>query len=117
MNLLNQIYEMRCVRTETPIVEIALANLERHLNFLSPELVIFGVFDLEVPAEERREMATKLDTYREQWEPRERLIYSLSTPGPDFCLGEGFWRGNLDNLYLNLHLDTLQMEGLSCLHL
>ena len=84
---------MRCVRAETPIVEIALANLERHLNFLSPELVILGVFDPEVPAEERREMATKLDTYKEQWEPGERLIYSLSTPGPDFCLGEGFWQG------------------------
>ena len=72
-------------------MEVALANLERHLNFLSPELVILGVFDPEVPAEERREMATKLDTYKEQWEPG--LIYSLSTPGPDFCLGEGFWQG------------------------
>lgn len=102
---------MRCARAETPIVEIALANLERHLNFLSPELVILGVFDPDLPPEERREMATKLDTYKEQWEPGERLIYSLSTPGPDFCLGEGFWRGTLENLCVNLNLIHCRWEA------
>ena len=106
---------MRSVRAETPIVETALAALERHLNPLSPELAVLGLFDPDVPADERREMATKLDTYKEQWEPGERLIYGLSVPGPDFCLGEGFWRGNLANLYLNLNFDILQMEGPDCL--
>ena len=93
-NLLNQIYEMRCVRHETPVVITALLTLERHLNFLSPELVIFALFDLEVPAEERQEMASKLLSYCNQWEPGERLIYATSFPGPNFCLGDAFWQGN-----------------------
>ena len=95
LNLLTQIYEMRCVRQETPVVVTALSTLERHLNFLSPELVIFALFDLCVPEEERQEMATKLLSYSNQWEPGERLIYSTSVPGPNFCLGDSFWQGNL----------------------
>ena len=57
LNLLSQIHEMRSVRHETPVVITALATLERHLNFLSPELVIFALFDLSVPAEERQRMS------------------------------------------------------------
>ena len=93
LNLLSQIHEMRSVRHETPVVITALATLERHLNFLSPELVIFALFDLSVPAEERQEMASKLLAYINQWEPGERLIYATSLPGPNFCLGDAFWQG------------------------
>ena len=95
MNLLNQIMEMRSVREETPVVITALATLERHLNWLSPELVVLGIFDLDVPADECTEMAAKLYSYKDQWEPGERLIYCTSVPGPDFCLGDGFWAGKL----------------------
>ena len=94
LNLLNQVSEMRSVLRETPIVATALASIERHLNWLSPELVIFALFDLDVPGEERQEMASKLFSYSQQWEPGERLIYATSVPGPDFCLGDTFWQGN-----------------------
>ena len=44
LNLLNQVSEMRSVLRESPIVATALASIERHLNWLSPELVIFALF-------------------------------------------------------------------------
>ena len=99
LNLITQIQEMRSVRLETPIVDTALATLERHLNFLSPELVVYSLFDLEVPAEERGQMAEKLKSYTHQWEPGERLIYATSFPGPNFCLGDEFWQGKLLSFY------------------
>ena len=86
---------MRSVRLEIPIVITALETLERHLNFLSPELAPWALFDPEVPEEERRQMAVKLDSYKHQWEPGERLIYATYFPGPNFCLGDEFWQGKL----------------------
>ena len=95
---------MRCVQQATPVVRTALTTLERHLNFLLPELVIFALFDINVPAEERKDMAVKLFSYKDHWQPGERLIYSLSVPGPDFCLGDCFWRGNFKCFSLVKHL-------------
>ena len=58
--LLNQVLEMRSVLRESPVVATALATMERHLNWLSPELVVFALFDLDVPSEEWQGMASKL---------------------------------------------------------
>ena len=81
LNLVTQIHEMRSVRLETPVVAIALETLERHLNFLTAELVVYSLFDLDVPEEERAQMALRLSSYAHQWEPGERLIYATSFPG------------------------------------
>ena len=57
---------------------------ERHLDFLPPELLVYSLFDLEVPAEERGQMAEKLNSQHppldHQWEPGETLIYATSFP-------------------------------------
>lgn len=70
---------------------MALQKRERHLNFFSPELVIFAIFDDLLPTGEREAMAKKLFSYRQQFIPGERLIHQLSVPGPYFCTGDAFW--------------------------
>ena len=63
------------------------------LNFLSPELVAFNIFDASLNPEERKAMVSKLYGFRHQWHPGDRLIYGKSVPGPNFCTGDAFWPG------------------------
>lgn len=91
--LLTSIARLRSIRREVPLVsKTALATIERHLNFLSPELVVFSMFDEQVPDVERRKMALKLASYLEEWRPEERLICERTVPGPNFCTSKLFWR-------------------------
>ena len=92
---MTQIEEMRMCREQEPFVITALSTLERHLNFLTPELVVFALFDDGLEEEEKLEMAVKLMSVAQQWTPGERLIYAPSFPGPNFCLGDAFWQGFL----------------------
>ena len=94
-NLLTQIEEMRICRGQEPAVITALSTIERHLNFLSPELAEFGLFDDALEEEQQLEMAAKLMSVAHLWTPGERLIYAPSFPGPNFCLGDAFWQGFL----------------------
>ena len=91
--LLTSIARLRAIRNEVPLVSMtALTTIERHLNFVSPELVVFSMFDEQVPDFERKKMAAKLLTYLDDWEPEERLICERSMPGPNFCTSNVFWR-------------------------
>jgi hypothetical protein len=94
-NLLTAIQRLRAVREECPLVaNTALKKREAHLNYVSPELVAFSLFDDQLPPEERQAAATKLLTYLGQWEPGERLIYQLSVPGRGrFCTGDEYFSG------------------------
>ena len=56
------------------IATAALEKREHHLTFLSRELAVFSLFDIRLSTEERQEIATKLHSLMEQWEPREMLI-------------------------------------------
>lgn len=90
---LTAIHNLRCIREEQNLVATtALQKREGHLNWLSPELVIFALFDDEVEREERQAMAEKLLSCLGQWEPGDRLIYQRSVPGPNFCLGDAYWQ-------------------------
>ena len=93
ISLLQQIQHLREVREEMPCVVTALEKWERHLNFLTPELVVFNIFDQNLDPAERKAMAMKLHGYRHQWHPGDRLIYGKSVPGPNFCTGDAFWPG------------------------
>lgn len=89
---LTAIENLRAVKEDQDLVATtALKKREGHLNWLSPELVVFAMFDSEVPREERQAMAQKLLTCLGTWEPGERLIYQRSVPGPNFCLDDQFW--------------------------
>ena len=77
-NLLTAIHRLRSIRVSHPVVAaVALQKRELHLNFLSPELVIFAIFDDQVPVVEREAMAKKLYSFRHQFVPGDRLIYQL----------------------------------------
>ena len=94
-NLLTAIQRLRAVRDECPLVaDTALKKREAHLNWVSPELAAFSLFDDQLPPEERQAAATKLLTYLHQWVPGERLIYQLSVPGRGhFCTGDEYFVG------------------------
>ena len=93
ISLLQQIQHLRQAREEMPCAITALEKWERHLNFLSPELVAFNIFDASLNPEERKAMVSKLYGFRHQWHPGDRLIYGKSVPGPNFCTGDAFWPG------------------------
>ena len=107
---------------------------EHHLTLLSGELAVFSLFDTRLYTEERQEIATKLHSLMEQWEPREMLIDSMTVPHPHFCTSDTFWPVSPSGLQLELpycHLyhhqifpalggkinclnDTLQNQHLNC---
>ena len=91
-HLLTSIANLRSIRSSHPTVSsVALQKKELHLNFLSPENIVFAMFDTELCSETREAMALKLYTYRTQLRPGERLIHELQVPGPFFCTGEAYW--------------------------
>ena len=74
-NCLAIIYRLRNIRHLKPeVTTAALETLERHLHYLSSDLVEFGLFDDELDDEERQLMAQQLLNFREQWVPGEMLI-------------------------------------------
>ena len=93
-NLITNIFNLRLVREESPVVaSVALAKWEQHLNWLSPELVVFAIFQPDMAAGEREAMARKLYSCREGWQPGQRPIYPIQVPGPNFTSGETWWPG------------------------
>ena len=93
-NLLTAIERLRAYREDNyQVATIALKKRENHhLNFLSPELAVFALFDEQVPSMKRQAMASQLLSLQGLWEPGERLIYQLSVPGHHtFCTSEEYW--------------------------
>ena len=57
------IQQLRGIRKESPLVTTAaLEKRENHLTFMSGELAVFSLFDLQLTHKERQEIATKLFT-------------------------------------------------------
>ena len=79
VNLLKQIHNLRIVREELPasVVNTALEKWERHLQFLSPELVVFAIFDETLSPAERKAMVEKLYGYRHQWHPGQGYLITI----------------------------------------
>ena len=74
-NCLAIIYRLRNIGHLKPeVTTAALETLERHLHYLSSDLVEFGLLDDELDDEERQLMAQQLLNFREQWVPGEMLI-------------------------------------------
>ena len=100
-NLLTAIQRLRGIRKEIPLVATAaLEKREHHLTFLSGELAVFSLFDLQLSIQERQEMATQLFTLLEQWEPGEMLIDAMRVPHPNFCISDTFWPVSSSGLQL-----------------
>ena len=57
------------------VVNTALEKWERHLQFLSPELVVFSIFDESLGFAERKAMVDKLYSYRHQWRPGQGWLF------------------------------------------
>ena len=93
LNLLTAIERLHAYREDNyQVATIAIKKRENHLNFLSPELVVFFLFDKQVPSKEMQAIASQLFSCPGLWEPGERLyIYQLSFPGHNtFCTSDEF---------------------------
>ena len=82
-NVLTAIEHLRALRempesAELPglaqMAEVALLKREQHLFMLSPELVVFGIFNPKASEASRASMATALLRFQAQWVPGEFLI-------------------------------------------
>ena len=89
------------------IATAALEKREHHLTFLSGELAVFSLFDTRLYTEERQEIATKLHSLMEQWEPREMLIDGMTVPHPHFCTSDNFWPVSLSRSGLQLERPSI----------
>ena len=66
---------------ECPVVATAaLLKRESHLPFLSGELVIFSLFDSKLSNAEKQEIAARLLTLQDLWQPGEMLIDIMTVP-------------------------------------
>ena len=91
-NLLTTIYHLRLIRDDSPLVAtIALNKWKKHLNWISPELAIFAIFNKNTPVEERQALANELYSCKEDWVPGELPIAAMATPGPNFPTNDLFW--------------------------
>ena len=82
------------------IATAALEKREHHLTFLSGELAVFSLFDPRLSSEERQEIATKLLSLLDDWEPGEMLIDAMTVPHPNFCTSDTFWPVSKSGLQL-----------------
>ena len=73
------------------IATAALEKREHHLTFLSGELAVFSLFDPRLSSEERQEIAAKLLSLLDEWEPGEMLIDTMTVPHPNFCTSDTLW--------------------------
>ena len=51
------------------LLTAALKKRDNHLNLLFPDLVVFALFDQQVPTVERQAMASHFLSWLELWEP------------------------------------------------
>ena len=111
-HLLTSIANLLSIRSSHPTVSsVALQKKELHLNFLSPENVIFAMFDEDLDVQAREAMAIKLYSYRAELRPGERLIHELQVPGPYFCTGEAYWANGRSFLLWELFEQDQSMIG------
>ena len=88
--LLTAIYHLRAISAAHPVVAAtALRKYEQHLDWLDAELVVFAIFDTELPAEERMAAAKKIFESRAQLE-EEFLMDDVRPPGPNFTTSPTF---------------------------
>ena len=86
---------------ECPVVATAaLLKRESHITFLSGELVIFSLFNSKLSNAEKQEIAARLLTLQDLWQPGEMLIDIMTVPHPNFCIGETFWPASPPGLKL-----------------
>ena len=102
MNLLSSVHHLRKLREVKPIIATAaLESPALHLHYLSAELVIFSMFDVNVCENERQEMARALLSFSSQWVPGDILIDQVRLPGPNFINSEAYWlNDNMPSLSL-----------------
>ena len=102
MNLLSSVHHLRKLREVKPIIATAaLESRALHLHYLSAELVIFSMFDVNVCENERQEMARALLSFSSQWVPGDILIDQVRLPGPNFINSEAYWlNDNMPSLSL-----------------
>ena len=93
-NLLGAIHDLRELRSVPDLAIMAITALqkrEQHLNFLSPELVVFHLFRGDATSQSRRDLAAVLLHNLDNWEPGEFLIDPYRVPGPSFACGNDYW--------------------------
>ena len=87
---------------ECPVVATAaLLKRESHITFLSGELVIFSLFNSKLSNAEKQEIAARLLTLQDLWQPGKMLIDIMTVPRPNFCTGETFWPASPPGLKLS----------------
>ena len=92
LDLIENLREFRVFDQE--IADQALKVMDRHCDYLSPQLIPMVLADETLPAEVRQEFATALKTKLEEgvWHGEEYEVGENESPGPDFASGPLFWR-------------------------
>jgi hypothetical protein len=96
-NDLTLIASLRALREERPFQGIAqqvLVMMDRHTDYLSPQLVTLALCDLSLPAEERQDLATALFNNLKIW-PVTFDMTDVERPGPAMASGNTFWTENI----------------------
>ena len=86
MHDLRLIEKLRSYRTydnaiATPVLEV----MDRHTDYLSPQLVVMSLANKDLEAQERQDLALALNNLREQWGGEEFQVQEFNRPGPRFA--------------------------------
>lgn len=129
---LKAIEEMRVFRESIEEeANACLASWERHLDFLSPALVVFSLTDKSTPTAEKEAMANAMLAFLAEHDIDDKFppIKSgrIVVPGPDFCCDKDgkFWPDNttpslasfigMESFLVFHYLDLLDFDGLAWL--
>ena len=93
LNFIASVRELRGERDFNRIAEQVLVMMDRHTDYLSPQLVIMALCDKTLPDEERQDLAAALSSNLGNW-PDEFPVTDSERPGPRLASGETFWSGN-----------------------
>ena len=65
--------------------------MDRHTDYLSPQLVVMSLANKDLEAQERQDLALALNNLREQWGGEEFQVQEVNRPGPRFASSAQFW--------------------------
>ena len=78
----------------SPVLEV----MDRHTDYLSPQLVVMSLANKDLQDQERSDIANALNVLKEEWGGEEFQVQEVNRPGPNFASSARWWADGMPSL-------------------
>ena len=87
-------YKMYDNAIASPVLEV----MDRHTEYLSPQLVVLSLANKDLQDQERSDIANALNVLKEEWGGEEFQVQEVNRPGPYLASSAGWWADGMPSL-------------------